>query len=133
MAKIRLTEGQLKKIIREAVENAVKQTKFLTEQDTTYRFYNRDKYKHVENLTVGDKHLHSSYNHNYYVNENTGDIILEICDDDSFFDYYRINQDGTKKYLGGLPCVSGIFGDGDFLESDAPVENDGAVVLDTNW
>ena len=98
-----------------------------------YRFYNREDYRHVENLTLGDRCLNSCYNHNYYVNEITGDVILEECDDDNFFDYYRINPDGTETYLGGIPCVSGIFGDGDLLPSDAPVEEDGSVELSTDW
>lgn len=98
-----------------------------------YRFYNREDYRHVENFTLGDRCLNSCYNHNYYVNEITGDAILEKCDDDNFFDYYRINPNGTETYLGGIPCVSGIFGDGDLLPSDAPVEEDGSVELSTDW
>lgn len=98
-----------------------------------YRFYNREDYHHVENLTVGGRLLNSCYNHNYYVNETTEDVILEECDVGNFFNYYRINPNGTETYLGGVPCISGIFGNGHLLPSDAPVEEDGSVKLSTNW
>lgn len=93
------------------------------------KFYNRLDYEHVENVVVNGKTLVSCYNNNYYRNVKTGEVVLEKCDDDSLFDYYRLNLNGTKTYLGCIRCVSGIFGDGALLPSDAPVEEDGSVEL----
>ena len=98
-------------------------------EQRTYRFYNREDYHHVKNITLGDICLNSSYNHNDYVNEITKDIILEECDDDVFFEYYRISPNGTETHLGGISCITGIFECSDLLPSDAPVEEDGSVVL----
>ena len=40
----------------------------------------------------------SSYNHNFY--EGEGRTILETCDDDDFFQYYEVMENGCLKHLG---------------------------------
>ena len=94
------------------------------------KFYDRANYDFAESVNIAGSILQSCYNHNYYVNNVTGDVVLEDCNDDSLFDYYHIEQDGRKIYLGCIRCVSGIFpySDGSF-PSDVPLTSDGAVQL----
>lgn len=93
------------------------------------KFYNRTDYERVKGVMVNGKSHVSCYNHNYYRNVKTGDIVLEECDDDGLFDYYRVNLDGTTTALGCIRCECGIFGVGKLFPSDAPVEEDGSVEL----
>ena len=92
------------------------------------RIYDRQNYLWVENVLVGGKTLTSSYNHNYYRNVNTGKVILEECNDDDFFDYSELDDEGRKNYIGGLFCVRGIFPDERWgLPDDVKEEEDGGV------
>ena len=45
-----------------------------------YIIHNPKKWEHLKER--------SCYNHNYYRNPETGEVILEVCDDDSWCDYY---------------------------------------------
>ena len=69
----------------------------------------------------------SCYNHNYYVNYKTGQIVLEDCDDCDFFDYMMF-EDGKWECLGGIFSISGLFGDSD----DVRETEDGYVELYDN-
>jgi hypothetical protein len=92
------------------------------------KIYDRRNYRWVESVSVNGKTLTSSYNHNYYKNINTGEIILEECDDADCFDYSLITSDGQKHYIGSLFCVWGIFPNelGE-LPNDVREEEDGGV------
>jgi hypothetical protein len=49
-------------------------------------------YKRVEEVKMNGFVCKSTYNHNFYMGfENPMDIIVEICDDIDFFEYYKIN------------------------------------------
>ena len=49
----------------------------------------------------------SFYNHNFYKGE--GRTILETCDDDCFFQYYEVMENGYHKHLGNYYGIGGIF------------------------
>lgn len=67
------------------------------------------KYAHVDEIYWG-KHCKSSYNHNYYYSPVLKDVILEECNDDGYFQYWRLNGYSIQ-YLGGYYGVGGIFED----------------------
>lgn len=52
--------------------------------DGSYTIENPSKWKHLKDR--------SSYNHNYYINPNTGEIILEECDDDNYYEYFLTDK-----------------------------------------
>ena len=52
--------------------------------DGSYTIETPSKWKHLKDR--------SSYNHNYYLNPNTGEIILEECDDDNYFEYFLTDK-----------------------------------------
>ena len=52
--------------------------------DGGYTIETPSKWKHLKDR--------SSYNHNYYLNPNTGEIILEECDDDNYFEYFLVDE-----------------------------------------
>lgn len=66
-------------------------------------------YEHVDEIFWG-YHYKSSYNHNYYYSPVLKDVILEECDDDGYFQYWRLNGYSTQ-YLGDYYGVGGIFED----------------------
>ena len=89
-----------------------------------YRFDNRENYDWVSSVEINGETRRSTYNHNFYVNYKTGQIVLEGCDDCDCFDYMM--YDGEKwEDLGCIFSVSGLFSDSD----DIVVEEDGAVLL----
>lgn len=45
-------------------------------------------YRHINDEIVNCVYIKSYYNYNFYIN-NQNDIILEICDDNFQYDYYR--------------------------------------------
>jgi len=92
------------------------------------RIYDRRNYRWVENVSVNGKTLTSSYNHNYYQNINTGEVMFEECDDADCFDYSLITGDGQEHYIGSLFCSGGIFPNelGE-LPGDVYEEEDGGV------
>ena len=64
---------------------------------------NTSDYKRVESIMLHGVEFSSSYNHNYYHNENTGDLILEEANDVQTCYYYRVEVNGysfVKNYLG---------------------------------
>lgn len=59
------------------------------------------KYRYINNMVWGENNdiiLISSYNNNYYFSKQLNDVILEQCNDDNFFMYYRINYITGEKY-----------------------------------
>lgn len=93
------------------------------------KFYNRCDYEWIERIALGGKILSSCYNHNYYRNTKTGEVVLEECDDCDGFDYYRISEDGQEHYIGSLYCSGGIFPWKGNLPDDVAEEEDGSVEL----
>lgn len=67
------------------------------------------KYEHVDYIYWGEE-CKSSYNHNYYYSSVLGDVILEECDDDGYFEYWRLNGYSTQR-IGGYYGIGGIFED----------------------
>ena len=67
-------------------------------------------YKHIQEIDFFGQIYKSTYNHNYYYSDLDCDLILEVCDDDDCYQYYRI-EDGhfTKDYLGLTYGIYGIF------------------------
>lgn len=61
------------------------------EKNGNYIIRNPSKWEHIKEG--------SCYNHNYYRNTETGEVLLEECDDVSYCDYYLI-KDGRKEYIG---------------------------------
>lgn len=46
-------------------------------------------FKHINEEYINGVIVKSFYNYNFYVDSNFRNIILEICDDNSQYDYYR--------------------------------------------
>lgn len=70
-------------------------------------------YRFTDEVYYNGLYHYSSYNHNYYTNDE-GEIILEECDDDNGFSYYRIDpMTGSDDYLGFSFGYGGIFEDGE--------------------
>ena len=67
------------------------------------------KYVHVDEIYWG-RECKSLYNHNYYYSSDLCDVILEECDDDGYFEYWRLIGYTTQR-LGGYYGVGGIFED----------------------
>lgn len=87
-------------------------------------------YKHVDSIEFHGQELYSSYNHNYYINSNTNDLILEVCDDDNGFSYFYVLYDETnnnvdEEYIGFIFSNTGIFDD----DTDVTM-TDGFIELD---
>lgn len=88
-------------------------------------------YRHVEEITFGEKTYKSCYNHNYYYSGKQQDLILEECDDDTCCSYDRIDKDGNQTYLGmTLAGGFGIFDNGFADEVKGYFPADGIAELD---
>ena len=64
---------------------------------------NTSDYNHIASIILYGVEFVSSYNHNYYYNKNTGDLILEETNDDQTCYYYRVEENEhsfIKNYLG---------------------------------
>ena len=64
---------------------------------------NTSEYSRVDSMIIYGVVFESTYNHNYYYNKSTEDVILEVSDDDQTCSYYRVLEDGhsfKKNYLG---------------------------------
>ena len=99
--------------------------------EKTKRIYNFD-YNHVISIIIYGVEFLSSYNHNYYYNKNTGDLILEETNDDQTCYYYRVEVNGysfVKNYLGFTDDQYGIFDD-DYEGYPSRNEN-GVIELDS--
>ena len=80
------------------------------------------KYAHVKSIYWGGW-LESSYNHNYYFSSQLKHVILEICDDDNFFQYYKINGYSIQ-HIGNYFGIGGIFEDENtIVELDTDLSN----------
>ena len=78
------------------------------------------KYEHVDEIYWGLE-CKSSHNHNYYYSSVLGDVILEECDDDGYFEYWRLNGYSIQR-LGGYYGGSGIFEDeSEIVELDSQI------------
>ena len=90
---------------------------------------NTANYRHVTEIDFFGHIYKSTYNHNYYYSDLDCELILESCNDDDCYQYYRI-EDGheTEEYLGLTYGVYGIFDE----EYEGP-KNGTFVTLDSNW
>lgn len=90
---------------------------------------NTSNYQHVTEIDFFGQQYKSTYNHNYYYSDLDCELILEICNDDDCYQYYRI-EDGhdTKEYLGLTYGVYGIF-DEEYEGS----KNGTFVTLNSTW
>ena len=64
---------------------------------------NIPEYQNIQSIALYGVKFTSSYNHNYYWNNNTSDLILEEANDDQTCYYYRVEVNGysfVKNYLG---------------------------------
>lgn len=60
-------------------------------------------YSRVESIVIYGVTFNSTYNHNFYYNKSTEDIILEETNDDQTCYYYRVEINGysfVENYLG---------------------------------
>lgn len=96
---------------------------------------NTSEYNHIQSMVIQGVEFTSSYNHNYYYNENTGDLILEEANDDQTCYYYRVEVNGysfENNYLGYTEDQYG-FGIFDVDYEGYPNRNEYNVVeLDSN-
>ena len=91
---------------------------------------NTSDYNRVASIILYGVEFSSSYNHNYFYNKNTGDLILEEANDDQICDYYRVEENGysfVKKYLGFVDDKYG-FGIFDNEYEGYPVRNENGVI-----
>ena len=87
-------------------------------------------YTRVDSIILFGVEFSSSYNHNYYYNKNTGDLILEEANDDQTCYYYRVEVNGylfVKNYLGFTDEQYG-FGIFDEDYEGCPSRNENGVV-----
>lgn len=96
---------------------------------------NTSLYTRVSSITICGTELKSCYNHNYFYNKNTGDLILEESDGDQTCLYYRIEETNTSinnKYL-GLTTDQYGFGIFDMDYEGYPKRDErNIIVLDSN-
>lgn len=104
-------------------------------QKNTVTEINTSLYKRIPSINIYGTELKSGYNHNYFYNKNTGDLILEETDDDQTCYYYRIEENNTSinnKYL-GLTTDQYGFGIFDKDYEGYPTRDEHSlIVLDSN-
>lgn len=91
---------------------------------------NTSDYNHIDSILLYGVEFVSSYNHNYYYNKNTGDLILEEADDDQTCYYYRVEENEhsfIKNYL-GLTYDQYGFGIFDDEYEGCPFRNENGVI-----
>lgn len=91
---------------------------------------NTSGYNRVASIILFGVEFSSSYNHNYYHNKDTGDLILEEANDDQTCYYYRVEENGysfIKNYLGFTDDQYG-FGIFDEDYEGCPSRNENGVV-----
>jgi hypothetical protein len=89
---------------------------------------NTSNYQHITEIDFFGQQYKSTYNCNYYYSDLDCELILEICNDDDCYQYYRI-EDGhdTKEYLGLTYGVYGIF------DEEYEDKNGTFVTLKSTW
>ena len=85
-------------------------------------YFNTAGFDWCDEFPLGDVNYVSRYNHNYYYNEDTDTLVLEVCDDCDLFEYYQINEDGTRTDLGATYADVGIFEDLDVDVAELVIE-----------
>lgn len=91
---------------------------------------NTSEYQHVQLIVLYGVEFSSSYNHNYYYNENICDLILEEANDDQTCYYYRVEVNGylfVNNYLGFTDDQYG-YGIFDIDYDGYPVRNENGVI-----
>lgn len=96
---------------------------------------NTSDYNRVASIILYGIEFTSSYNHNYFYNKNTDDLILEEANDDQTCYYYRVEENGhlvVENYLGFTDDQYGfgIF-DNDY-EGYPERDEHNIIILDSN-
>lgn len=68
-----------------------------------------NRFHRVNEVVINGKTHKSVYNYNYYRDETNDMLILEECDDDMFFMYSKVNEDGHLEHLGNYVGDLSIF------------------------
>lgn len=91
---------------------------------------NTSGYQHVKSIVLNGVEFSSSYNHNYYHNENTCDLILEEADDDQTCYYHRVEENNSSINEIYLGLTTDEYGYGIFdVDYDGyPVRNENGVI-----
>lgn len=93
-------------------------------------------YHYSPTIELDGHTFNSQYNWNFYIGTDPKDIILEKCDDDNGFYYYRIIGTVFNEITGKVQVKEKYIGTGYFTSSiwsqffDGEIEN-GCVELDT--
>lgn len=96
---------------------------------------NTSLYKRIPSINICGIELKSCYNHNYYFNENTGDLILEESDNDQTCYYYRIEKNNTSINEKRLGLTTDQYGFGIFdadYEGYPTRDEHNIIILDSN-
>jgi len=91
-------------------------------------------YNRVASIIICGVEFTSSYNHNYYHNKTTGDLILEEANDDQTCYYYQVEVNGYSFVNNYLGLTDDQYGYGIFdVDYDGyPARNENGVIeLDT--
>ena len=76
-----------------------------------------NRFHRVNEVVINGITHKSVYNYNYYQDEITNTIILEESDDDMFFIYSKVNEDGQLEHLGNYFGNLSIFDeDNNYIE-----------------
>lgn len=76
-----------------------------------------NRFHRVNEIVLNNITYESSYNYNYYYDDVNNTLILEESNDDMFFSYSIINEDGELEHLGNHFGSLGIFDeDNHYLE-----------------
>lgn len=88
-------------------------------------------FTHQNQVSFNGEIHNSNYNHNYYTSEE-GVIILEECDDDNCYSYWKIDSvTGETDYIGGVMATFGIFNEE--YDGDTDRDENGIIELDTDF
>lgn len=90
-----------------------------------------NRFHRVNEVVINGITHRSEYNYNYYYNEINDVLILEECNDDMFFIYSIVNEDGRLEHLGNHFGVLGIF-DKDNHYLDCIEDNNGEQYVEVD-
>lgn len=66
-------------------------------------------FRRVNEIVLNGITYESSYNYNYYFDDSTNTLILEESNDDMFFSYSMVDENGELEHLGNIFGDLGIF------------------------
>lgn len=90
-------------------------------------------YRHAPSIEMNGLSVSSCYNHNYYVGiNNPNDIIMEECDDDGFWMYYRVNGLYEKNINGTMKVIADLEHIGNYVNNYYSIFDEGNPDMDSN-